>query len=80
VPRWCFEMLKQVSPGEAHVWIEELLMQRPDMGLRKALTNVAFQRQNPFDAGARRNLRLGLMIAAILLVAALGVLIYFNAA
>lgn len=54
-------------------------MQRSDIGLRKALTNVAFEPQNPFDAGARRNPRLGFRVAAILLVAALGVLIYFNA-
>jgi hypothetical protein len=80
VPRWCFEMLKHVSPGEAHAWIEELLKQQPDIGFQKALTNVAFEPQNPFDAAARRNVRLGFMVAAILLFATLGVLIYFNAA
>jgi hypothetical protein len=79
VPPWCFEMLRQVTPGEAHAWIEELLMQRPDIGLRKAVTNVAIEPQNPFDAAARRNPRLGFMVAAILLVTALAVLIYFNA-
>ena len=73
-------MLKNVSPGEAHGWIEELLKHRADIGLRKALTNVVFEPQNPFDSGARRNPRLGFMVATILLVAALGVLIYFNVA
>jgi hypothetical protein len=71
-------MLKNVSPGEAHAWVKELLRQRADIGLRKALTNVIFEPQNPFDPGARRNPRLGFMVAAILLVAVLGVLIYFN--
>jgi hypothetical protein len=71
-------MLKNISPGEAHGWIKELLRQRADIGLRKALTNVVFEPQNPFDARARRNPRIGFMVAAILLVVALGVLIYFN--
>jgi hypothetical protein len=73
-------MLKQVSPAEAHAWVEELLKGRPDIGLRKVVMNVAIEPQNPFDAAARRNLRLGFIVAGVLLFATLGVLIYFNAA
>ena len=71
-------MSVSVSPREIHDWIEELLEQRPNIGLRKGIVNMFFVTPNPFDPRARRNPKTGFLVGTILFAASLGFFCYFS--
>ncbi len=54
------------------------LRQRPDIGFRKAITNLILRPANPFNPEARRLPNPVVLIAAVALAAMAGCFIYFN--
>ena len=58
--------------------LQAYMEQRPDIGLRKALANLILRPANPFDPEARRQPRIGALIAAAAFAATLGCFAYFN--
>ncbi len=71
-------MSPPVASRDVHAWIKESLGQRPDIGFRKAISDVIFEPRNPFDVRARRKPKTGFLLGAILFGAFLGCFCYFN--
>jgi hypothetical protein len=71
-------MQKIVSPLEVTGMFVTYLRQRPDIGFRKAITNLLLRPANPFNPEARRPPNPVVLIAAAALAATAGCFIYFN--
>lgn len=75
--RWCFEM-PPIAPRDVHAWINEALGHRSDIGFRNAMSNMILEPRNPFNTRARRKLKAGFVLSAILFAVSLGCFYYFN--
>jgi hypothetical protein len=71
-------MLLPVAPRHVHAWIKESLGQRPDIGLRNAISDMIFEQRNPFDSTARRKPRTGFVLGTILFAVSMGCFCYFS--
>ena len=58
--------------------LQRYLDQRPDIGLRKAVTNTILQPVNPFETEARRQPKTAALIAVAALAATSCCFAYFN--
>jgi len=67
-----------VTPQEAHSWLDDYFKERPDLGLSKVWTSLALEPRNPFAPGAPCKPRVGFVVAAILIAAALAWIAFFN--
>ena len=66
------------STIEIHATLTDYIRQRPDVGLDKFLLNLAFDPASPFDPKARRSLRKGFLLAALVVTGLVGTFVYFN--
>jgi hypothetical protein len=73
-------MGRRVSVEEAHAWLAEHMMQRPDIGLRKAIVNVMCYLRSPFISKERRKPRKEFLLAAGLFVVFVAWFVYFSTA
>ena len=67
-----------MTPQEAHSWLDDYFKERPDLVLSNVWTSLALEPRNPFAPGARGKPRVGFVVAAILLAAALAWVAFFN--
>lgn len=67
-----------VSPIEMQKWIDEVLAECPDIGLKRAFMNIILEGHNPFDSRASRRPRTGFLLCAALFAAAAVCFCYFN--
>ncbi|PYU65392.1 MAG: hypothetical protein DMG49_24345 [Acidobacteria bacterium] len=61
-----------------HAWIEGVLAERSDIGLRKAIANMIFDPYSPFDSKPRRKPKVWFVFAVILFAAFWGCFVCFN--
>jgi hypothetical protein len=71
-------MAKRIAPEEMHVWLKGYFRQRPDIGLGKAIVNLALNPRNPFEPEAWRMPRRGFLFVAVPFALAAGWFLYFN--
>jgi len=71
-------MQKPVSPTDESGMFATYLWQRPDIGFRKAITNLILRPADPFTPGARRLPNRIAAITAVALAATAACFIYFN--
>ena len=58
--------------------LQVCVVQRPDIGLRKAIANTILQPVNPFETEARRQPKIAALIAVIVIAATACCFAYFN--
>jgi hypothetical protein len=71
-------MVNGVTPREVYAWPEESLSARTDLGFGKAIANLTLQPPSPFDPQARRKLKAGFLVVALLVTAGAACFFYFS--
>ena len=71
-------MTKEFTQSEVRSMLSSYLEDRPDLGLRKAVSGMVLEPVNPFEPDAARPLRKAFVLAVFCHLALLGVFVYFN--
>ena len=75
---WCSDMETRVSADEAQAWLKHYFGRLPDLGLGKAIVNLALRPRNPFDPEKRRLPRRGFLFGAGMFLSVVAWFLYFN--
>lgn len=78
VQLWCCDMANRITSQETRVWLEDHFRRQRNLGLWKAVANIALLPADPFKPESRRLPRPAFLFAAGLLVVAAGWFFYFN--
>jgi len=71
-------MVKRISADETQAWLKDYFKRRPDIGLGKAIVNLALNRRNPFESEKRRLPRRGFLFGAGMFLSVVSWFLYFN--
>ena len=71
-------MARTVIRQAVHAWLNDYLKGRPELGLGNAILHVVLEPPNPFDSEMRRRPSKAFVLAALWLLALVGVFVYFN--
>ena len=71
-------MLKRITPDETQAWLKDYFRRRPDIGLGKAVMNLALNPRKPLEPEKRRLPRRGFLFGAGMLLSAVAWFFYFN--
>ena len=71
-------MVKRITANETHVWLKDYFRRRPDIGLGKAIVNLALNPRNPFEPDKRRLPRGGFLFGAGMFLSSVAWFLYFN--
>jgi hypothetical protein len=71
-------MTTLIPPEETHGWLKDHFERQQDIGLGKAIVNIALSPRNPFEPEARRLPRPGFVFSACLFTFAISWFLYFN--
>ena len=66
------------TPKEVAIRLRAALRNRPDLGLRKLITDSILESVNPFEPKARRKPQKWFVLACLLTLSAAGSFIFFN--
>jgi len=80
IPPTIISSLQTPTAAEISGAIRRRLAQAPDAGAWKRIAAVLLEPPNPFDLKARRQLKHGTAVLGVLILAALGLALYFNIA
>ena len=78
IPPAILSSLETPTAAEISAGIQERLVQAPDAGVWKRLAAILLEPRNPFDLQAHRKLRHDTAVLGLLILAALGLAVYFN--
>lgn len=71
-------MVKRTTADETKAWLKDYFTRQPDIGLGKAIVDLALRPRNPFEPETRRQPRSGFLFGAGLFVGAVAWFLYFN--
>ena len=71
-------MVKRITADETQVWLKDFFRRQPDIGLGKAIVNLALCPRNPFELEKRRLPRRGFLFGAGVFLSAVAWFLYFN--
>jgi hypothetical protein len=78
IPPTILSSLQTPTAVEISGTIRRRLAQAPDAGVWKRIAAVLLEPPNPFDPKAHRQLKHGTAVLALLILAAVGLALYFN--
>ena len=78
IPPAILSSLQTPTAAEISGAVRKRLAQAPDAGVRERLAAVLLEPPNPFDLKAHRQLKHGTAVLSLLILAALGLALYFN--
>jgi hypothetical protein len=71
-------MVKRITADETQAWLKEYFGRLPDIGLGKAIVNLALCPPNPFVPEKKRLPRRGFLFGAGMFLSAVAWFLYFN--
>lgn len=71
-------MVKRITSDETQAWLKDYFRRRPDIGLGKAVVNLALNPRNPFEPEKRRLPRREFLFGAGMLLSVVAWFFYFN--
>ncbi len=71
-------MVKRVTADETQAWLRDYFRRRSDIGLGKAIVNLALNPRNPFEPEKRRLPGREFLFGAGMFLSALAWFLYFN--
>ena len=78
IPPAILSSLQTPTAAEISGAVRKRLAQAPDAGVRQRLAAVLLEPPNPFDLKTHRQLKHGTAVLSLLVLAALGLALYFN--
>ena len=71
-------MVKRITADETQAWLKDYFKRLPDIGLGKAIVNLALRPQNPFEPEKRRLPRRRFLFGVGMFLSAVAWFLYFN--